>query len=361
MDVKHERQRSAFEADSLLDSIEAALREAWTTLPVIVAEDSDGFTAKLQPTIKFKITHPDGSTEMMALPPLGDAPIHFTGGGGVSSTHPVKKGDEGVAQIATQPQDSWFQQGGVQDPVDGRHHHLSDARYVPGGRSKPRKLPNVSTTEHHTRSDDGKTTHAVGKTKITHKVVPASDTSADPYNQATTFHQTTHDPDAGITHSSVMDGIKHIIGLSHDGPIMQFANALHSMAMNAQGILHSVQNALHTTTMSPSDGIIHSAFKGASVVSIAQTLGLSSSGGVSITAPSLSMPSGSAASNIGPLGGDLSGELPDPIVVGITHIKNANTLGVYANDAAAAAGGVMLGGLYLWSGNTPNLLAARTV
>jgi hypothetical protein len=371
MDIKHERQRAAFDADSLLESIEAMLHETWSSVPTIVAEDSDGFTAKLQPSIKMKITHPDGTTEIVTLPQLADAPVHFTGGGGLTATHPVKKGDEGIAQIVTQPQDSWFQQGGVQDPIDGRHHHLSDSRYIPGGRSIPRKLPNVSTTEHHTRSDDAKTTHAVGLTKITHKVVPASDPSTDPYNSAQTFFQTLHDQILGVIRSAVSPGVQHSDTIDHSGITHSIQNALHTLKLNLSGIIHSVQNALHTTSMTPGGGIVHSAFSGQSVVSVAQTLALSSTTGISLSSPSLSLPSGgvsssalasgAASSNVGALGGDLAGSLPGPQVVGCRHIADANLLGVYANDAAAEAGGVVKGGLYLWSGNTPNLLAVRTV
>lgn len=58
------------------------------------------------------------------------------------------------------------------------------------------------------------------------------------------------------------------------------------------------------------------------------------------------MAQNAAAYNIGNLGGDLSGTLPNPNVVGITHVANANALSNAVDDAAAATAGVPIGGLY---------------
>ena len=99
---------------------------------------------------------PDGTRELTQLPVLSDCPIHHMGGGGVTVTHPHKEGDEGIALFCGRSLDAWHQQGGIQSQVDARMHSLSDAIYIPGIRSTPRKLENVSTTSTQMRSDDGK-------------------------------------------------------------------------------------------------------------------------------------------------------------------------------------------------------------
>lgn len=286
-------------------AVQGELRAVWKVMPVIV-QSGDGHTAVLQPAISGIVKAPDGTITNPALPVLSDTPIHFTGGGGVSSTHPVSEGDEGVVIFTDRAQDTWHQSGGVNNaPIDDRSHHMADGRYIPGGRSDPRKLANVSQTEHHIRSDDGKHTLAHSPTNGTKiKSVPSSDGSTDPYNSALSFSETTISP-TGISHS--------------------------------------------TTTPTQSSSITHDLITGALAIASSASIGLSApSLGLptgSITAPALA--AGAASSNVGTLGGDLSGTLPNPEVVGILHVAGANALGHYANDSAAALGGVPIGGLYL--------------
>ena len=44
--------------------------QIWTALPVKVIEDSDGFTVKLQPTIKGRRTEPSGKAKDEDMPDL---------------------------------------------------------------------------------------------------------------------------------------------------------------------------------------------------------------------------------------------------------------------------------------------------
>jgi hypothetical protein len=147
---------SGREESALREAIRGVLKEVWTALPSSITKDSDGHTATHQSTVKQIITFPDGSTTTVPFPDFDTSPVHYPGGGGVTATHPVKKDDEGVSLFLSMPQDLWHDKGGVQDPVDGRRHHLSDSRWIPGGRSNPRKLnPPPSTSSGQDRSDDG--------------------------------------------------------------------------------------------------------------------------------------------------------------------------------------------------------------
>src|SRR5579875_1416625 len=93
-------------------------KHIWTGLPVIVAEDSDGHTVNLQSAIKGSITDEHGNVQYIDMPLFVDVPIQFPSGGGLTLTHPVQKGDEGFVVFSGRPQDTWFQQGGVRQPID---------------------------------------------------------------------------------------------------------------------------------------------------------------------------------------------------------------------------------------------------
>ena len=136
-------------------AIEGMLREHFKMLPVIV-QSGDGHTMVAQSAIAFNVTQPDGSVKPTNMAPI-NAPIKFAGGGGVTATHPVTQGDEGCVIFADRNHDAWHQKGGENNaPVDARTHNPSDAHFIPGGRSDPRKLnPAPSSTSHQTRSDDG--------------------------------------------------------------------------------------------------------------------------------------------------------------------------------------------------------------
>jgi len=151
------RERIDAPDEALVAAIRGVLTQYWTSLPVIV-QSSDGHTATLQAAIKGKFVNPaTGKVTTGKMAPFQDVPVHFPNGGGVSYTHPVAQGDEGILHFLARPQDTWWQNGGSDnEPIDDRTHSLSDARYHAGGRSNPRKLsPAPSQVSLQSRSDDG--------------------------------------------------------------------------------------------------------------------------------------------------------------------------------------------------------------
>jgi hypothetical protein len=139
-------------------AIERHLTRVWTALPVQLLADGDGFTVSAQPTIKGKQMDPkSGQLNDIAMPSLGSSvPVHYPAGGGFTITHPVKNGDEGIAIFSSRCIDGWWDKGGLQPQLETRRHNLSDAMYIPGVRSKPRKLdPPASTTSVQVRTDKG--------------------------------------------------------------------------------------------------------------------------------------------------------------------------------------------------------------
>lgn len=313
----------------------------------IPADTTDGHTVTSLPTIKRAVTDPlTGAVSYEDHPVLPDIPIHYAGGGGVTATHPVKKDDEGIVVFASRPLDSWHQSGGTQPPVDNRMHHLGDGMYVPGVRSTPRKLPQVGPDSHQIRSDDKKHVAELHPETGAHvksadpSTAPASD-SFDPFTQATKFFEHMVHPTSGIAGNATDGGTTHSHGVTHAaGAFMAALNALHQvLAHPVMGALLSAAGGQHLVQAHPTAGVM-----------------IASTASIALSAPSVSLPpgsitasnlgSGAVAANIGPLGGDLSGTLPNPSVVSINHVSNAQTLINAANDSAAATAGVLVGHLY---------------
>jgi hypothetical protein len=149
-------------ADDLEEGLRAAMdgRQAtiWTALPgEIVAYDAVAQTARVQPTIQGRVTAPTGEVSLVNMPLLLDCPVQFPAGGGASLTFPVVPGDECLVVFSSRCIDAWWQQGGVQPPMEHRMHDLSDGFVMLGFRSQPRRLSDVSTSAVALRSDDGTT------------------------------------------------------------------------------------------------------------------------------------------------------------------------------------------------------------
>lgn len=143
---------------ALMDSEKA---KTWTSAPAkVLSYDAAKQTVSVQLTTKSFIKKPDGSQEAVDVPPLVDLPVQFPGGGGQTMTFPIKPGDEGLVIFSSRSPDSWQQSGGEkggQVPTDSSNNSLSGGFFLPGFRSNPRALSNVSESETQIRSDDGNT------------------------------------------------------------------------------------------------------------------------------------------------------------------------------------------------------------
>ncbi|MFV2937622.1 Gp138 family membrane-puncturing spike protein [Klebsiella michiganensis] len=139
----------------LAQAIMSAMRVA---MPGIIQSfDPDAVTAVVQPAIKGAEQDESGAEVSVNLPLLVDVPVVFPRGGGCTLTFPVKEGDECLVIFADRCIDFWWQSGGVQEPVDGRMHDLSDAFCVVGPQSQAKKISGISTSAVELRSDDGAT------------------------------------------------------------------------------------------------------------------------------------------------------------------------------------------------------------
>lgn len=128
----------------------------WTAMPGIIESfNAEANTVVVQPAIIGKRQMPDGSFVDFPLPLCLDVPIDFPSGGGFTLTFPLAQGDEGLIVFASRCIDSWWQSGGIQNQAEFRMHNLSDGFFLPGFRSKPRAIVDVSLDSVQLRSDDG--------------------------------------------------------------------------------------------------------------------------------------------------------------------------------------------------------------
>lgn len=128
----------------------------WTALPgFIVDYDPSAMTCSVQPTIQAQIVTAAGVTKWVTLPLLVDCPVQFPMGGGFALTFPLKANDECLVIFSSRCIDSWWHSSGIQVQAELRMHDLSDGFVIPGVRSLPKVLTNVSTTDVQLRNDDG--------------------------------------------------------------------------------------------------------------------------------------------------------------------------------------------------------------
>lgn len=123
---------------------------------IIVSFDPVKQTAVVQPAIQARVRLPDGTHVFRKLPLVLDVPVAFPGGGGATMTFPIKAGDECLLSHTHRDLSAWWQQGGVQPPLELRMHDLSDAVCQVGIRSQARRIHGGVSTQHaQFRSDTG--------------------------------------------------------------------------------------------------------------------------------------------------------------------------------------------------------------
>jgi hypothetical protein len=151
-----QRERAGDPYEAMRAAMDGRQTTIWTALPGIVQSfDATKMTCVIQPAIQGRVTSPKGLASFVNLPLLLDCPVVFPGGGGVTLTFAIKKGDEALVVFASRGIDYWWQQGGIQPPAEIRMHDLSDGFALVGVRSQPRNLSNISTTHAQLRSTDG--------------------------------------------------------------------------------------------------------------------------------------------------------------------------------------------------------------
>lgn len=156
----------------VLNDPEEAMRQAfdafqygmWTAIPGIIENvDFDEMTVSVCPSIKY--TYTDLTTNEIKsdeLPLLIHVPIVFPSGGGFLITLPLGIGDEVLVVFSSRCMDAWWQNGGIQNPMETRMHDLSDGFAIPGPRSIPNVAENISSSKLQIRNDAGDVVFSLG-------------------------------------------------------------------------------------------------------------------------------------------------------------------------------------------------------
>lgn len=92
---------------------------------------------------------------MITMAPLVDVPVIFPSAGGFALTFPLLAGDEVLVMFSARCIDGWWQNSGVQPQAEFRMHDLSDGFAIPGPKSLPKVIPNISTDSVQLRTLDG--------------------------------------------------------------------------------------------------------------------------------------------------------------------------------------------------------------
>jgi phage baseplate assembly protein gpV len=114
-------------------------------------------TLVAQPTIQGVTYDQNNNATYVNLPLLGDVPIVFPGAGDFILTLPIAAGDEVLVIFSSRCIDGWWSLGGIQVPMEMRMHDLSDGFAIPGPKSLPNIIPNISTTTAQLRNKAGTT------------------------------------------------------------------------------------------------------------------------------------------------------------------------------------------------------------
>ncbi|MDD2775515.1 MAG: Gp138 family membrane-puncturing spike protein [Gallionella sp.] len=150
----------------------------WTSFPGIVKSfNPSALTCVVQPAIQGINRNSKGNTVFVDLPTLVDCPILLPGGGGMVMTVPIAAGDEVLVFIASRCIDAWWQNGGVQPPMDIRMHDLSDGFVFPEVFSQPRVFSGYNLSAVEIRSLSGATKISVDGVAETVSILAANGVS----------------------------------------------------------------------------------------------------------------------------------------------------------------------------------------
>lgn len=153
-------------------AIRTAFNELRVAIPCIVQSfDPTMQTVSVQIAIRECVKENSGPV-YHPIAVINLVPVAFPSAGGFSVTLPVQAGDEGLLVFCDMCIDLWWMRGDVQNQFERRRHDLTDCEFIPGGRSKPRALPNYSPDSLQVCSDDGTTYVEIASGNIVNIVAP---------------------------------------------------------------------------------------------------------------------------------------------------------------------------------------------
>ena len=181
------RERTEDLSTLLQVATQGAQADLWTAMPGFIESFNPvEMTCVVQVTIRSKISDPafqtyqsdtkiddpSGLSSWDKLPLLLDCPVVFPSAGNCTLTFPIKQGDECLVIFASRCIDAWWAYGGIQNQQVMRMHDLSDGFVIPGPKSKPKAITNISSSAVQLRSNDGQSFIEINPT--THNIAGAT-------------------------------------------------------------------------------------------------------------------------------------------------------------------------------------------
>ncbi len=132
---------------------------------IIQSWDPVEMTAFVQPCIREVVLTDVDKYKWEQLPVLPHVPVVYPRCGDFIITFPLNPGDECLVVFGDRSIDSWWQSGGIQQPMKGFVHDLSDGFCIPGPSSQPKKIANISTDSIVIRNTEGDAYMEIKKNK----------------------------------------------------------------------------------------------------------------------------------------------------------------------------------------------------
>lgn len=122
-------------------AIEKQLYETHTWLPGKITNVKGNSLVDVQPFLQRRYANGD----LVTLPVIQNVPVEHPRGATWSLKLPIANGDQGRIVFCERSLDLWKVSGGIVDPQDPRHHHYTDAIFVPGLYSNNQQLKGAAT------------------------------------------------------------------------------------------------------------------------------------------------------------------------------------------------------------------------
>ncbi len=131
------------------------LAEAHVSMPGKVESfDADSQTADIQPQIKRRLRHEDGTVTFERLPKIPNVPVLYFRAGGFFDYAPLQQGDRVVLHFTDYSLDEWWEQGRETEPKFAHSHELTDCFATPGGYTKADPLSSMGTSKQRIGTSD---------------------------------------------------------------------------------------------------------------------------------------------------------------------------------------------------------------
>jgi hypothetical protein len=168
-----QRERAGDLQEGIREAVLGFFSGLWTALPCIVQSvNLAQGTCNAQPTIQAYVRQPDGSQTWVTLPILQNVPIVFPCAGDFALTLPIAEGDEVLVIFASRNMRLWWKTGEISIQPQLRKFNLTDGFAIPGPRSIPNVLSNISANTAQLRSKDGSTYIEIAAGGIVNIVAP---------------------------------------------------------------------------------------------------------------------------------------------------------------------------------------------